>query len=205
MLKFIIMLVILIFIFLIYDTITYFRIKKKENKILNDASVSEELKNEIKDKREKELNSLKKREMRAYMYGGNLIQKCVLENVYRDIGGHYPHPTSLNIYDDYISYEFHSFDNDIEKVVFKISYDDIIDAKCDTTENLTAMRVIALGVMAFAFKKKTYYTIITYKDDLTNSDQQLIFRVTNPINKDEFINNLLVKRNQYLMQHKKTV
>ena len=205
MLKFIIILIILIFIFLIYDTIKHFRIKKKEDKMLNDPSVSEELKNEIKDKRENLSNSFKAREMRIYRYNDALIQDCILENVYKDYGGYFPHQTSLNIYNDYISYETHSFDNGVEKVIFSIPYENIIDAKCDTTEKLTAMRVIGLGIMAFAFKKKTYYTIITYKDDLTNSDQQLIFRVTNPTNKDEFINNLLIKRNQYLMQHKKPI
>ena len=176
----------------------------KETKILEDPDTPFHIKKQIQEKREKEEQIAKVVILRHSMRRNNLIQDCKLENIYGTFKNNTSDITHIGIYDDYIAYEKYNGNNK-PIVHFTISYDKIIDAKCDTTEKLTAMRVIGLGIMAFAFKKKTYYTIITYKDDLTNSDQQLIFRVTNPVNKDEFINNLLIKRNQYLMQHKKTV
>lgn len=170
----------------------------KEERILKDPNSSEEAKRKIRHQRYMERKS-----QNAMLEKSNVIrttQICKFENVYRTYKDTNLDLKKLVLYDSYVSYE-----NNTGISLFAISYDDIIDAKCDTTENLTAMRFIALGVLAFAFKKKTYYTIITYKDDLTNSDQQLIFRVDNPINKDEFINNLLIKRNQYLLNKKQPI
>lgn len=171
---------------------------ERESKILKDPNASEELKREIRHTRyleRKEQNAILEKKQAVRM-----SQSCKFENVYGTYKDTSLDSKKLSLRDSYIAYETNSGIS-----CFAISYDDIVDAKCDTTENLTAMRFLALGVLAFAFKKKTYYTVITYKDDLTNSDQQLIFRVDNPSNKDDFINNLLIKRNQYLMEHKKTV
>ena len=171
-------------------------VHKRDSKLLEDPNVSEEVKSEIRYKRyleRQEGNNTAK-----FVQERMPTQSCKFENVYKTYKDTNSSSKKLCLQDKCVSYETNN-----NQRLFSISYSKIIDAKCDTTENLTAMRFIALGVLAFAFKKKTHYTVITYKDDLTNSDQQLIFRVDNPSNKDEFINNLLVKRNQYLMQHKK--
>lgn len=175
-----------------------------ESKILEDDSVSEEIKQEILDKRKRDMISDEDMRKRLNMYKKNMAQSCTLENVYQTYYDNTTRYALLTIYDDHISYEENKPSHDLI-THFSISYDKIIDAKCDTSENLTAMRLVALGVLAFAFKKKTYYTVITYKNELTDKEDQLIFRVHNPDGKDEFINNLIVKRNQYLIQNKKTI
>lgn len=192
--QFIIIAIVFVVIYLIYDDRKCKDIRNNEELMLENPNVSSEVKNQIRDKHEILDNLNDSLELKKNMYKNNLIQSCKFENVYKTYKDTNSSSKKLCLQDKCVSYETNN-----NQRLFSISYSNIIDAKCDTTENLTAMRFIALGVLAFAFKKKTHYTVITYKDDLTNSDQQLIFRVDNPSNKDEFINNLLIKRNQYLM------
>ena len=191
---FIATLFILLFIYLKLSFIKY----DKEERILKDPNVPDNIKMEIRH--ERYLKNQKHKESIQKSQVIRMSQSCKFENVYGTYKDANSDSKKLTLYDNYMSYETNSGVS-----CFAMSYDSIIDAKCDTTENLTAMRFIALGVLAFAFKKKTHYTVITYKDDLTNSDQQLIFRVDNPSNKDEFINNLLIKRNQYLLNKKQPI
>lgn len=198
--QFIIMAIVFVVIYLIYDDRKCKDIRNNEELMLENPNVSSEVKNQIRDKHETLDNLNDSLELKKNMYKNNLIQSCKFENVYRAYKDTNSSSKKLCLQDKCVSYETNN-----NQRLFSISYSNIIDAKCDTTENLTAMRFIALGVLAFAFKKKTHYTVITYKDDLTNSDQQLIFRVDNPSNKDEFINNLLIKRNQYLLNKKQPI
>lgn len=88
------------------------------------------------------------------------------------------------------------------KELFSIPLEDIVNAQCDTSERLTATRILLTGVLAFALKKKTYYIVITYNDSITETEQNVVFLPSSNNDHREFINNILIARNKYLMAKK---
>lgn len=88
------------------------------------------------------------------------------------------------------------------KELFSIPLEDIVNAQCDTSERFTAARILLTGVLAFALKKKTYYIVITYNDSITETEQNVVFLPSSNNDHSEFINNILIARNKYLMAKK---
>lgn len=80
----------------------------------------------------------------------------------------------------------------MDKELFTIPLNDILDITYDSAERLTATRMVLTGLLAFAFKKKKHYLIITYKGLKEN---KVVF-CTGNIKQQEFYNNLIVKWNK---------
>lgn len=194
---FIIIPVLLIVIFTLYVSIASSVHKKEVAKIKN-KSTPEWERQALIEKHKKYKQQAQAFTTKTKMRNENMLQVCKLENVYRDFKDDGLSQSGICLYDTKMSYEpMDTIGKNGAK--FSIPYDKITDIQCDVSEKITASRILLTGLLAFAFKKKTHYTVITYKDDLTNSEQQLIFRVDNPLNKEAFINNFTIKRNQYLI------
>lgn len=119
----------------------------KEEALLKDPNVSKDIKKEIRQRRYLENQKYKKSVQKTQEI--KMSQSCKFENVYKTYKDANSSSKKLCLQDKCVSYETNN-----NQRLFSISYSNIIDAKCDTTENLTAMRFIALGVLAFAFKKE---------------------------------------------------
>lgn len=76
------------------------------------------------------------------------------------LGGHGAFPKAmkcaLHVYPSHI---------EIPEMMLKISYERIENVQTMTEKKLTATRLLMLGVLAFVFKKKKQYLVITYKDE----------------------------------------
>lgn len=123
-----------------------------------------------------------------------MSNKCVsakLKNVYKTYQDTTQEPCELCLYDDRLAY-VDTFST-IER--FSISLNQITSVQCDTFERLTVTRLLTVGVLAFALKKKDYCIIVNYLDDLTGEEEQLLFSTNKK--HDVFLNNIIIARNNY--------
>lgn len=86
------------------------------------------------------------------------------------LGGHGAFPKSMdcriNLMDSYV---------EIPEFPLQIPYANITNIQSQTQEKITAMRFLLTGLLAFAWKKKRLYMVLTYKED--NIEQNMIFDV----------------------------
>lgn len=200
---FVIIPILSIVIFTLYIMVTSSTYKKEVAKIKDKATPEWERQTLI-EKHKKHKQQSQAFTTKTKMRNENMLQVCKLENVYKDFKDDRLSQSAICLYDTRISYEPMDAIGK-SSAYFSITYDKITDIQCDVSEKITASRILLTGLLAFVFKKKTYYTVITYKDDLTNSEQQLVLRVDNPLNKEAFVNNFTIKRNQYLITKKQPI
>jgi hypothetical protein len=58
------------------------------------------------------------------------------------------------------------FSNAVEKKIFNIPYEDIVDISTETKESVTATRIILTGLLAPLWKKKKPFILIGMKNDI---------------------------------------
>lgn len=86
------------------------------------------------------------------------------------LGGHGAFPKSMdcriNLMDSYI---------EIPEFPLQIPYANVVNIQSQTQEKITAMRLLLTGLLAFAWKKKKLYMVLTYKEN--SIEHNMIFDV----------------------------
>lgn len=86
------------------------------------------------------------------------------------LGGHGAFPKSMdcriNLMDSYV---------EISEFPIQIPYADIVNIQSQTQEKITAKRLLLVGILAIAWKKKKLYMVLTYKED--SIEHNMIFDV----------------------------
>lgn len=168
---------------------------QEETNRLNDPTVPEAEKEEIRRKRAEVQNQVEAINKYTYKVQQKLACQVKLEGVYGTYQDTSYSPHYLAIEDSKLVY----VERMSGKVEFSIPFEAIHDVVSDTSERLTATRMILVGALAFALKKKTYYIVVNYNDPITKSIQSAIFTPKKNEKHDVFVNNILIERNKYLM------
>jgi len=175
------------------------RARKKRQKMLEDDSISEDVKQklrtEIRLEREKLINE------------ANAVK---ISSDINYIGGHEIYSNmkkgKLYLYDDRIDfYSSEIFGNESERNVplFSIPMNEVSTIAYDLSENISLSRFIMLGLASFVFKKKTYYLIIRYVNRV-GVENEVVFE-TGGIKDQTLFNVLNILRNKSKLYLKNTL
>jgi len=80
--------------------------------------------------------------------------------------------------------------------MFEVPLNQIDEITYDTSEKITLSRFLVLGLASVIFKKKTYYLIVNYTNEI-GTKNQIIFESGN-VRQQNFVNAMNVGRNNYL-------
>jgi len=164
--------------------------KKKKQRMLEDDSVSEEVKEQIRTVQHLEREKLTKQ-----------AKAVKVSNDMKYIGGHEEYGNmkkgQLYLYDDRVDfYSSEIFIDDVERntPLFSIQMNEISAIAYDLSENITLPRFIMLGLASFVFKKQTYYLIIKYINK-AGIENEVVFE-TGDIKDQKLFNVLNISRNK---------
>ena len=165
--------IIIAFIFLVIYSIS------ENNKKIAESGVEKSIRDERNIELFRKLNT-------------DMAVRAKLKNVYKTYQDTTQDSHILCLYDDRLTY----IDELTTIEQFSIPLESITGIQCDTFERLTVGRLIAVGILAFALKKKDYCVVVSYIDSSTGTEEQLLFKTNKK--HDIFVNNVLIARNRFI-------